>query len=448
MWNQRGSARWRPSILDALLVLSVLAPLCSAHANGAFPDEFSIHFPPGHPERILVGANFGLLVSEDQGATWRYSCEPYVTSGSSAALSQALVSFYQVTADDAVLADSINVTRSADLGCTWPTSGGSIAGKVVTDIFPDPNDATFVLAIVATLQGTLLVASHDGGATFAETLYATSDALTGIEAARSTPGVLYATQVSVDGSTSTLLRSGDRGAHWTPFVIPTAKGTQPRILTIDPEDANTVYLRLITGTTDSVSIATDGGSSVEPLLSITGAFSSFLRAGDGSLYAGTQLGDLYVRAVGSSSFEHRAGPHLRCLGQRSGTSRIYSCGDMNLDGFSVGFSDDGARSFNKLMKFTELEGPLGLLGGPDGLRGALGAHPGGPRNCRRRSPRRGHHTSGETRWRILRLFERGRRYSLAAGTVRPVPSLQARPTMLAMNGRVGPRSPARRSPAA
>ena len=214
MWNQRGSARWRPSILDALLVLSVLAPLCSAHANGAFPDEFSIHFPPGHPERILVGANFGLLVSEDQGATWRYSCEPYVTSGSSAALSQALVSFYQVTADDAVLADSINVTRSADLGCTWPTSGGSIAGKVVTDIFPDPNDATFVLAIVATLQGTLLVASHDGGATFAETLYATSDALTGIEAARSTPGVLYATQVSVDGSTSTLLRSGDRGAHW------------------------------------------------------------------------------------------------------------------------------------------------------------------------------------------------------------------------------------------
>ena len=31
---------------------------------------------------------------------------------------------------------------------------------------------------------------------------------------------------------------------------------------------------------------------------------------------------------------------------------------MNLDGFSVGFSDDGARTFTKLMKFTELEGPL------------------------------------------------------------------------------------------
>jgi hypothetical protein len=53
-------------------------------ANGAFPDEFSIHFRPSAPHRIFVGPNFGLLVSEDDGATWRYACEPWVTEGSSA----------------------------------------------------------------------------------------------------------------------------------------------------------------------------------------------------------------------------------------------------------------------------------------------------------------------------------------------------------------------------
>jgi MYXO-CTERM domain-containing protein len=305
-----------------------------------------------------VGANFGLLASEDDGLSWRYSCEPYVTSGSSAALSPDLVSFYQVTADDAVLAVSNNVTRSADVGCTWPTSGGSIAGQVVTDLFPDPNDASFVVAIVAQLHGTLLVASHDGGATFAETLYATSDALTGIEAARSTPGVLYATEVSINGSTASLLRSTDSGGHWTRSTIATPVGTQPRILAIDPDDASIVYLRLITGTTDSVAIATNGGANVDVPLTITGAFTSFLRATDGTLYAGTMLGDLYVRAVGSSTFIHRAGPHLRCLGQRRGSNRIYACGDMNLDGFSIGYSDDGGNTFQKVMKFTELQGPL------------------------------------------------------------------------------------------
>ncbi len=94
-----------------------------AHANGAFPDEFSIHFPAGAPHRIYVGANFGLLVSEDDGATWRYSCEPWVTEGSSAALTQNNVDFYQMTAGGAVIAQSLEVTRSEDDACTWPVVG-------------------------------------------------------------------------------------------------------------------------------------------------------------------------------------------------------------------------------------------------------------------------------------------------------------------------------------
>ncbi len=76
-----------------------LAPVVRA-ANGAFPDEFSIHFPASAPHRIHVGANFGLLVTEDDGATWRYACEPWVSEGSSAALAQYNVDFYQLTADE------------------------------------------------------------------------------------------------------------------------------------------------------------------------------------------------------------------------------------------------------------------------------------------------------------------------------------------------------------
>src|ERR671939_1845601 len=115
-WNARTVRRTATCALMVCAVLVGGAP--PARANGAFPDEFSVHFPPNAPHRILIGANFGLLVSEDDGATWRYACEPWVTVGSSDPLSPALVSFYQVTADGAVLADSGPITRSTDT-CNW-----------------------------------------------------------------------------------------------------------------------------------------------------------------------------------------------------------------------------------------------------------------------------------------------------------------------------------------
>src|SRR5436309_1128152 len=145
----------RRSGLSAVAVAaSLVAAAGAARGNGAFPDEFSIHFPPNAPHRILIGANFGLLVSEDDGATWRYACEPWVVAGSNAALASANVGFYQVTAAGAILANSVNLTRSSDVGCTWPISTGSVGGQIVTDFFPDPNDATFVLAIVTLSSGT------------------------------------------------------------------------------------------------------------------------------------------------------------------------------------------------------------------------------------------------------------------------------------------------------
>ena len=93
----------RPHLTWLVLLSLVLASSSPAQADGAFPDEFSLHFPPGAPDRILIGANFGLLVSEDDGLSWRYSCEPWIVAGSNGALANNSVSFYQVTQDGAYL---------------------------------------------------------------------------------------------------------------------------------------------------------------------------------------------------------------------------------------------------------------------------------------------------------------------------------------------------------
>src|SRR6266851_5651042 len=74
------SSENRPRLIAKLLPVIRLGLLLAgplpARADGAFPDEMSIHFPASAPHRILL-TNFGLAVSEDDGATWRYSCEPY-----------------------------------------------------------------------------------------------------------------------------------------------------------------------------------------------------------------------------------------------------------------------------------------------------------------------------------------------------------------------------------
>jgi MYXO-CTERM domain-containing protein len=376
--------RCHRSSLGHLVLFAVLfAGGATAFANGAFPDEFSIHFPPGSPNTIFLGANFGLLVSNDDGATWRYACEPYVTTGSNAALSGYNVGYYQVTLDGTILADAINLTFSDDMGCGWPTASvPNVPPNYLSDIFASQADASLVFGIVTSVSGSSIVMSLDGGATFNEGVYSTSAVLTGVEGAQSQASVAYATSISATGDVATLLRSDDTGQTWTPFDIALAQYAQPSIVAIDPVDENTVYMRVTTGLTDSIVVTHDGGMTFQSILTINDNFRAFLRASDGTLYAGTIHGALYVLPPGAQQFEARKGPHFRCLGQRPGTSRIYACGDYLLDGFSIGYSDDGAATFQKLMSFPELLGPLPCLQQPCAahwarIQGVLGITDGG-----------------------------------------------------------------------
>jgi MYXO-CTERM domain-containing protein len=351
-------------VLMMAAVAIALTWVSSAIADGAFPDEFSIHFPPDAPSRILMGANFGLLVSEDDGKTWRYSCEPWVVAGSNAALANNSVSLYQITADGVFLATSVNVTRSSDVACTWPTSTGFVSGHRVADLFPDPNDASFVLAIVVLTNPTnitsYIVASHDGGRTFdAPHLFETADLLTGVEIARSRPGLVYATSISLSGGDAKFLTSPDRGASWTATTVPIPPQTEPRILGIDPVDEKKVYLRVMAAVSDSILVTGDSGQSFQTILPPIGVpLSSFLRAGDGTLFAGTRTGKLYVQPPGATGFTVRDAPHLRCLGQRPGTARLYACADIVADGYSLATSDDNGVTFQPMMSFRDLLGPL------------------------------------------------------------------------------------------
>ena len=46
-----------------------------ALADGALPDSETILVPADRPQEIVLVTNFGLVISEDVGRTWLWSCE-------------------------------------------------------------------------------------------------------------------------------------------------------------------------------------------------------------------------------------------------------------------------------------------------------------------------------------------------------------------------------------
>jgi hypothetical protein len=331
-----------------------------AHADAAFPTGMTVLLPALAPSRILVGTTFGLVVSEDDGATWRYACEPFVTgSGSS-------VFVYQLVADGAVLAvHADGLSRSGDVGCSWTQATGT-AGLTMVDAFATPGNAASVLAIGWPSAGAELLPSTDGGRSFGAPLLASGtsvlhddERLVSLEIAASDPNVVYATTFAFATASSpggvALLRSNDGGNDWTRFDVAVPAGAQVKIAQVDPADANTVYFLVSSATSDELRVTSNGGSTIQPLLAPGSTIGGFVRASDGTLFAGTSDGDFYVRAPGGA-FQRSAGPHLRCLGERAG--RVYACGDSTRDGYDLASTDDGGKSFQKRLVFSEIAGPL------------------------------------------------------------------------------------------
>ena len=61
--------------------LAVAGPLGgAARANNGIPGSLAILLPLDKPQEIGLATNFGLILSDDGGATWSWTCEQLATS--------------------------------------------------------------------------------------------------------------------------------------------------------------------------------------------------------------------------------------------------------------------------------------------------------------------------------------------------------------------------------
>jgi hypothetical protein len=325
----------------------------AAAADGAFPASFAPLLPADRPHEIGVATNFGLVISDDDGATWSWVCEEAIGAG---------VTQYLLGPDDAlygVFPEGLSVSN--DTGCTWSTFHAALL-----DAFVDPNDARHVLA-EATIEAdgggdrSALFESHDGAKTFGAPLYVMDKywALNGVELARSAPGTFFLTAYFNDFITAdfrTALIQG--GSFDTVALTPVTGPRSVRIAAVDRNDARRVYLRVSSlDGTDALGVATDAGQALQLTLSLSMPMTAFLQRADAGILIGTADGGLFTSSdLGQTFSALSVAPHILGLAERG--SRLYATTDQLLDGYALATSDDDGAHWTPRFRFDQIQGPL------------------------------------------------------------------------------------------
>jgi photosystem II stability/assembly factor-like uncharacterized protein len=352
-----GRRRWVAAGV-ALLTICALSRL--ARANGAFPDSLSIVVPPDRPHEVTLATNFGLISSTDDGKTWSWSCESAATNNGY---------LYQVgpAPEDRLfaLSGSGSLAFSDDRGCSWSVATSSVLSGSVVDVFPDSLDARRIFAIVSPdgkvgSQTTYtLVTSSDGAATFRTLLTgAMSQVLTGVEVPRQDMHTIYVTSTSAPKFTAELLRSTDDGGTWTTVDLgANLDASDARIVAIDPDDPNKLYLRATTATGEELAVVdVAGATSRSPVALPAGHLTGFAKLSSGALLVAGQIADesfLYRSTDAGLTFSRiMPSPHFRALAERGGV--VWGAADNKVDGYALAASTDEGSTWQRAVRFDQV----------------------------------------------------------------------------------------------
>jgi len=357
-----------------VVLVALLAWAGPARGNGALPQSYGILLPADRPEQIVLATNFGMIFTEDSGMTWLWTCE------------QAQIAFgylYGIGPSPRDrfygLSPEQGLAFSDDNSCTWKRSGGALSTLVASDFFVDRANPDRVVAVASTVDADLnvgpdlVVESTDAGTTFADTpLYeAPADAnVVSIEIARSNPMIIYVALFTTPGRHPHLLRSDDGGRTWVDRDLGVGIGEfEVRILTIDSDDPDVLYLRVVGPGMEHVAVTRDGGMTFTMPVTITGPFggglSSFLRMASGTVLVG---GFLTIEGGGMNGVGYRSTdgghtfvpwtltPQPRIFGLAERDGLLYIAGKNYSDGWALATSRDEGVTIKPISRYEDVRG--------------------------------------------------------------------------------------------
>ncbi len=360
-----------------LVVASTLLTAGLASANGRAPATNGVTFRPGDDQAMYVRSTFGLLVSHDDGCSFRWVCEKAIGYGGE------FDPKYAIAPDGTIFATTFTGLRvSRDGGCTWVTATeeadgadpGRIANLWIDGIDIAGNGHVWV-ATAESAKPNNVYRSTDNGVTFSPMgLLSSTIWWKDVDVAKSDPQRVYVTGYQVAPEAMAFLRrSDDGGGQWTDKPLTSlAFGSTPlvHVVALDPTAPDHFFLTS-TGATppngDRLYETTNGGDSFTEVLSTTDPIRDVVIRPDGAVLAATSVGGTFQRATGGAAFEALGQPvpnvpdakplRFGCLGQRPDGTLIGCGANWQPDYMAVGRAQDPL-AFQKVFRFVELAGPL------------------------------------------------------------------------------------------
>jgi hypothetical protein len=378
--------RRAPSTLAASAALgaALLASPAPAHANGRPPVTNGITFRPNDNQSLYVRSTFGLLISHDNGCSFRWVCEQAIGYGG------VYDPKYAVATDGTIFATTFTGLKvSRDGGCSFTTATAELppgAPGRIADAWVDALDIGPTGEIwAATADGTKpndIYRSTDGGVTFAPRgmtgspdwpmIWWKSLAVAPSDAAR-----VYAAgyQIANPSPLAHVFSTTDGGQSWTPSPLAgVSLGTTPlvTIAAVDPANPQILYLVSVDGNGpggDRLYRSTDGAATFTEVLATTQPISNVVVRDATTVVVATAdatAGGAFQSTDGGATFAAVAGaPRLGCLGKRPDGSLIGCAANWDPDFKAVARSTDAVQ-WQKVFRFVELAGPLACPAGTPG----------------------------------------------------------------------------------
>jgi len=339
----------------ALLLWSIPA---TALGHGRFPELGRMAFHPSDDDVILVRGTFGLVATDDGGATFRWVC-PTVYGGrwtEDPAITIAADGSFIVGIFD-------GLARGTGGGCDWGFPSTDLTDEVVIDV-DRSGDATIVYALTSSGgRDNELYASSDDGVTWAATGPSIDPILfETVRVAPSDPSQIYLT--GAYPPTADMPRrpfvytSDDAGVTWTAVAFTDFRDGDRNVylLGVDPSNPQRTLIRVRADEDDRVYESTDGGATFSEVFSLASA-DAFAWSDDGStVWIGGRIDtSLHRSDDGGRTFTQvRDDLTVSCIGLRG--AELFVCADNYAEGFALGRSTDDGVTIDPLLVFADLDG--------------------------------------------------------------------------------------------